>query len=329
MCDFAPRNCLAALRILKALRQGGRDMRAKRRTNRSACRIVLIAATLVVGACDAVNEAVDAIDDIGNDADVHYYVSLGTSLSIGIQPNSSGVLLPTDDGYADQLFDGIRPAFEAAAAAQPRELRLVKLGCAGETLDDMMNGGSCPYFAGSQLEAAVDFLNDNRGKVHLVTIDMGANDFVNAGCIGAIDYLDCTNAVSTQIAIDLATVLTALRDAAGPGTTIVGMNYYNPYLASWLVDAAGQSLAVESSQAAVILNDFLSNTYVTAGIPMANVYVAFQSDDFTTMVNNVPVNVANICEWTYMCDADPVGPDIHANFAGYGQIADTIAAVLP
>jgi len=314
MCDFALRNCLAVLRISKALRQGGRDMRAKRHTNRSACRIVLIAATLVVGACDAVNEAVDAIDDIGNDADVHYYVSLGTSLSVGIQPNSSGVLLPTDDGYADQLFDRIRLVFEAVAAAQPRELRLVKLGCAGETLDDMMNGGSCPYFAGSQLEAAVEFLNDNRGKVHLITIDIGANDFVNAGCLGTTEYLACTNAVSAQIATDLATVLTALRDAADPGTTIVGMNYYNPYLASWLVDAAGQSLAVESSQAAVIFNDFLSTTYATAGIPMANVYAAFQSDDFTTMVsstlpspnNNLPINVANICEWTYMCDVDPV-----------------------
>jgi len=290
---------------------------------------VLIAATLVVGACDAVNEAVDAIDDIGNDADVHYYVSLGTSLSVGVQPNSSGVLLPTDDGYADQLFDRIRPVFEAAPAAQPRELRLVKLGCPGETLDDMMNGGSCVYVAGSQLEAAVDFLNDNSGKVHLVTIDMGANDFRNAGCIGATVDLTCTNAVSAQIATDLATVLAALRDAAGPDTTIVGMNYYNPFLASWLLGSAGESLAIETTQAAIVLNDFLSTTYGTAGIPMANVYAAFQSDDFTTMVNNLPVNVANICAWTYMCDPDPVGPDIHANVDGYAQIADTIAAVLP
>ncbi len=324
MCDFAPRNCLAVLRISKVLRQGDRDMKARSYTLFNAWRIALIATTLPLGACDAVNEIVNST----NGDDVHYYLSLGTSLSIGIQPNSSGLLLPTSDGYPDQLFDGIRPAFEAAGS-QGLKLELVKLGCAGETLDDMMNGGSCPYFAGSQLEAAVDFLNDNRGKVHLVTIDMGANDFVNAGCLGTTEYLDCTDAVSTQIAIDLATVLTALRDAAGPGTTIVGMNYYNPYLASWLVDAAGQSLAVESSQAAIVLNDFLSNTYATAGIPMANVYVAFESDDFTTMVNNLPVNVANICEWTYMCDADPVGPDIHANFAGYGMIADTIAAVLP
>ncbi len=34
-----------------------------------------------------------------------YYVSLGTSLSVGVQPDSNGLTLPTDDGYADELFD--------------------------------------------------------------------------------------------------------------------------------------------------------------------------------------------------------------------------------
>jgi lysophospholipase L1-like esterase len=214
---------------------------------------------------------------------------------------------------------------------------LNKFGCPGETLDDMINGGSCVYIAGSQLEAAVDFLNRNRGFVELVTIDMGANDFRNAGCVTTTVDIDCVNAVSAQIATDLATVLTALRNAAGPDVTIVGMNYYNPYLSSWLTDAAGQTLAMESAQAAVILNDALLNTYTTAGMPMADVYSAFESDDFTTMVastlpapnDQLPASVFNICEWTYNCDPDPVGPDVHANFAGYSLIAQTIEAELP
>ena len=311
-------------------------MREKSYIPYNAWRIALIAATLTVGACDAVNEAADAIDDIGNDADVHYYLSLGTSLSVGVQPDGNGILLPTNDGYADQLFDRIRPAFEAAAAL-PTELRLTKLGCPGETLNDMTNGGNCPYLAGSQLDAAVDFLTDNAGKVHLVTIDMGANDFRNADCINTVVDDTCVNAVSAQIATDLAVVLMALRNAAGPDTTIVGMNYYNPYLSSWLVDAAGRTLAMESALAAVILNDFLFTTYDTAGMSMANVYAAFDSDEFTIMVpyslpppnDQLPVSVANICDLTYMCDPMPVGPDIHANFAGYSLIADTLAAELP
>jgi len=307
-------------------------MRAKSYTPCNAWRIALIAAALAVGACDAANDIVN----IGNDADVHYYVSLGTSLSVGVQPNGSGILFPTGDGYADQLFASIKPAFDAAGA-QARDLQLVKLGCPGETLGDMANGGNCLYVEGSQLDAAVAFLNDNRGNVHLVTIDMGANDFRDGGCIDTTVDLICANAVSTQISIDLAAVLATLRNAAGPDTTIVGMNYYNPFLASWLQDPAGPTLAVESAQAVSVLNGFLGTTYATEGMPLADVAFAFDSDDFTNMVASsqpppneiLPVSVNNICELTYSCDPPPVGPDIHANFAGYSLIADTFAAVLP
>jgi hypothetical protein len=115
------------------------------------------------------------------------------------------------------------------------------------------------------------------------------------------------------------------------------MNYYNPYLASWLEDATGQALAVEAAQAASVFTGFLGTTYATAGAPLADVAAAFESDDFGTIVpsslpppnDQLPVSVANICEFTYMCDPDPVGPDIHANRAGYSLIADAFAAVLP
>ena len=294
----------------------------------------LLAAAFLVTGCDAANEAIDAINDIGNDADVFYYVSLGDSLSVGVQPNSNGTLLPTGDGYPDQLFDQVKAEFEAAGPN--RELRLEKLGCPGETLDDMINGGSCLYLAGSQLDAAVDFLNDNAGKVLLVTIDIGGNDFRNAGCITDAVNIDCVTDVSGQIAMDLATVLASLNDAADPAATIVGMNYYNPYLSSWLEGPDGQVLATASADAAVIFNDALTSTYATAGIAMADVYAAFESDDFVTMVptplpppnDDLPANVANICAFTYMCDAPPVGPDIHANVAGYSLIAETLMAVL-
>ncbi len=306
-------------------------MTAKTQKSFSMWRLAIIVATLPLAACDKVNELVNEL----NDAETHYYLSLGTSLSVGVQPTSGGLPLPTDDGYSNQLFSLVRPGFEASGPNLDMDLN--KFGCPGETLDDMINGGSCVYIAGSQLEAAVDFLNRNRGFVELVTIDMGANDFRNAGCVTTTVDIDCVNAVSAQIATDLATVLTALRNAAGPDVTIVGMNYYNPYLSSWLTDAAGQTLAMESAQAAVILNDALLNTYTTAGMPMADVYSAFESDDFTTMVastlpapnDQLPASVFNICEWTYNCDPDPVGPDVHANFAGYSLIAQTIEAQLP
>jgi lysophospholipase L1-like esterase len=299
------------------------------------CWSAAVAALLILAGCGSGGDAPGEVDNGGGEPVVYYHVSLGTSLAVGVQPNGFGLPLPSDDGYADQLFDLIRPDFEAGGAN--RELRLVKFGCPGETLDDLVNGGICPYLAGSQLDAAVDFLEDNGDKVYLVTIDMGANDFRNADCVTDAVDADCVNAVSQQIATGLAGALATLLDAADPATVIVGMNYYNPYLSSWLDGPDGQALATDSAQAAVVLDDSLRMTYATAGIPMADVYAAFESNNFSTIISSslpppndrLPINVANICTFTYMCDAPPVGPDIHANVAGYSLIADTLADALP
>jgi hypothetical protein len=51
---------------------------------------------------------------------------------------------------------------------------------------------------------------------------------------------------------------------------------------------------------------------------------AFSTDDMTTMVNGIPLDVARICQWTWMCTRG----DIHANTAGYGVIAKAFEAVL-
>jgi hypothetical protein len=74
-----------------------------------------------------------------------YYVSLGTSLSVGIQPDRSGQNQRTDAGYADQLYTILAPGTP--------NLRLVKLGCPGETAATMLAGGLCDYDHGSQLAA--------------------------------------------------------------------------------------------------------------------------------------------------------------------------------
>ena len=268
-----------------------------------------------------------ALPSIGaaNNNGVRYYVSLGTSLSVGIQPDANGTNQLTSDGYADQLFDIIEPQF--------RKIRLVKLGCPGETTETMMEGGICTYPKKSQLAEAVKFLHAHKDKVELVTIDLGVNDILAAGCI--IDTVvdnSCIAEVFDQISINLPVILTALREAAHPDTPIIGMNYYNTFLAFWLAGPAGQLLAVQSAGLADILNNFvLLGVYLSFGIPMADVAGAFQSDDFSIIPVPpfVPLNVALICQWTYMCVAPPVGPNIHANPIGYGVIAGAFAAVLP
>ena len=93
---------------------------------------------------------------------------------------------------------------------------------------------------------------------------------------------------------------------------------------------AGETLAMQSALAIAVVMDDLGMTYATAGMPVADVYAAFKSDDFDTIdpSSMLPVCVANICDLTYMFDS-AVGPDIHANFDGYSRIADAFVAVLP
>src|ERR1700748_504089 len=97
-----------------------------------------------------------------------YYLALGDSLARGVQPNAAGVSVMTSDGYPDQVYAALHPSRPG--------LRLVKLGCPGETTVSMINAGICRYPEGSQLAEAVDFLQAHRGRVLLVTLDIGAND---------------------------------------------------------------------------------------------------------------------------------------------------------
>ena len=54
-----------------------------------------------------------------------FYLSVGTSLSVGVQPNPAGQNRRTQEGYPDQLY---------AALSQTRpKMRLVRLGCLDET----------------------------------------------------------------------------------------------------------------------------------------------------------------------------------------------------
>ena len=271
--------------------------------------------------------AMPTIGAAGNNG-VRYHVSLGTSLSVGIQPDARGTNQLTDDGYADQLFDIIEPDF--------RKIRLVKLGCPGETTTTMMAGGICTYSEGSQLAQAVEFLHAHKDKVELITIDLGVNDVLAAGCIVGTDVnVACVITAFNQVATNLPIILTVLSQAADPGTSIVGMNYYNSFLAFWLIGIDGQVLAMQSAALLDILNnDVLGFIYGLFDIPVADVAGAFQSNDFVTMVELapgfiVPLNVARICQWTYMCVPPPVGPNIHANPTGYGVMAGAFDALLP
>ncbi len=248
----------------------------------------------------------------------HYYLALGDSLAASAQPNGD-----FQHGYAEQLL--------AKLQQQDPTLQLVKLGCGGESTTSMIYGSQDPSVAAScgppsfyrqtyphktQLAEAVAFLEAHRKFVSLVTIDIGANDLPNL----------------LAIATNLPIIIDELRGAAGPGVPIVGMNYYDPNLATiWLGGGGLADLNAEIGFA-VAFNDFLEGFYEAdpsdGATPYADVETAFQVTD-TTLVNGTPLDVLRECQWTWICFPPPLGPDVHANTAGYGEIAQAFLDALP
>lgn len=252
-------------------------------------------------------------------APASYYLALGDSLSQGVQPDAAGASVLTRQGYADQVYAALRHGRPG--------LRLVKLGCPGETSRTMIAGGICRYPGGSQLAAAVAFLRAHRGHVLLVTIDIGANDAEDCGSgqsIGKVAY--CFLASIPQALGNLATILTRIRAAAGPRVPIAGMSYYLPALAVWRDGLVGRALARIAEQLAVGYDDLISGVYRNYGARVADVFAAFGTADFgnpvtMTGAGTLPRNVAMVCRLTWECANPPQGPNQHPNQAGYAVIA--------
>jgi lysophospholipase L1-like esterase len=243
-----------------------------------------------------------------------YYLALGDSLAIGVQPSSNGDV-PTNKGYADDLYTAYR--------THVRGLRLAKLGCSGETSTTMTQGGICSYAEGSQLAAAVSFLQTHR--IAFVTLDIGANDIDQCISLTGIDETCVTNGL-TAVATNLPKILAELRAAVGPSTLIVAMNYYDPFLAAWTLGTSGQALAKASLQVTTAFNGILQSAYQAFAIPMAGVASAYRISDFTIIpVLNLPLNVLLELTWTWIGAPAPLGPDIHPNNLGYAVIAGAFA----
>jgi lysophospholipase L1-like esterase len=264
-----------------------------------------------------------------------YYLSLGDSLSVGIQPNQSDLHRPfpfmgaggfggarSPEGFSDQLAAVERQTIPT--------LHLVKLGCGGESTSSMIAGpaelpgqtehtvGLCNYQYGSQLDDAVAFLERHSGQVAFVTISIGANDVIPCGT----DLLCLTSALQT-IQVNLANILARLRAAAGPGVPIAGMNYFSTAVVAWFDNPALAQLIVNLT---VQANNVLEGSYLLAGSPVADVEAAFSTTDFSLTPSGVPLNVARICQWTWTCTPFE---NAHPNAAGYAVIAQAFQQVLP
>ena len=244
-----------------------------------------------------------------------YYVAVGDSLARGIQPLPNGRLIETNQGYVDDLYDALR-------LRRPL-LQLAKLGCSGETTTTMLyGGGPCFYTDGSQLLQAINFIQTH--KVALITISIGGDNIQH--CISTAGVIDeaCLGAGVAAIQSDLPQIVAALRLAAGPGVPIVGANFYDPFLAAWVLlpQPQGPMLAQESLVITQGLNILLGGIYTGLGAKVADVAGAFRIADFSNVpVINIPRNVFIALTRTWIGAPPPRGPDTHPNAVGYLTMA--------
>ncbi|GAB3655348.1 hypothetical protein GCM10027589_14480 [Actinocorallia lasiicapitis] len=238
-----------------------------------------------------------------------YLLTLGDSLSVGTQlfPDAE---LPraTDEGHGEFLL--------AALRAKEPGLKLVKLGCGGETTTTMINGGKCAYPEGSQLNAALAFLRSHPGRVKYVTLGIGAN---NAACALSLD-LACGAGAVVTVGADASKIQAKLREAGGSTPVYASMTLFNPGLAAW---TKGEKLKAVASVPMLDLYNLTQRTAAFAnGFRVAEVAAAFGSHDFSTKVTvepygSLPLAVARICAWSTQCDRD----DAHLKTEGYRQMA--------
>lgn len=258
-----------------------------------------------------------------------YYLALGDSLTAGVQPKASGANANTAKGFANQL-------------ARKAGVRLVNFGCGGATSGSLIDGSKkCsparkPGYRNtspktSQLAAAESFLKKHKGKIAFLTIDIGANDVASCGAGGKIDG-PCLTAGLARIKKYVPVIAKRLRKAAGKKLPMAVMTLYDPFLQLWYSNPAVAAASVQIAKTQV--NDVLSKSFRKQGFKVADVAGAFGTYlpfSQTTTYNGragVPVAVANICRYTWMCAPAPRGPNIHANTKGYGVIAGAFRKAL-
>ncbi|MGW5875515.1 GDSL-type esterase/lipase family protein [Nocardiopsis terrae] len=314
-----------------------------------------VAAAVVVAGCSAGGDEEPATAQ-------SFYLSLGDSLTVGVQPDPEGQPEETSEGYTDVLYRSLKDADST--------IQHERMGCGGEDTTTFVGGGiaGCDsrYEAGSQLDEAEAFLKEHGDQVELVTLTIGGNNFTN--CVEGVDAdrdpeaeLDiddvgvdeeCVANGLERLETEVPVIAERLTEAAGPDTQIIGMTYYNPFLALALLEepesgedaegsgdaeASGESgeepepaeeadedLAARTVEILGQVNESLTDSYQAAGIDVADVDTVFDGTDTEVPAGSetgMPANLQQICDLTWMCDLTR-GPDIHTNLAGAQAIAE-------
>ena len=277
---------------------------------------------MVVGAVAAAASLTTAAAGATGPPGATYYVAVGASESLGVQPTAASPHgAPTDDGYANALV--------AIEHSRWPGLRLVHFGCPGITAEAaLVGGGPCSFGTGSEVAAAVDFVRDHPGRTVLATVDLGFNDVWPCLAHNAVDAA-CAAAALDRVSRVLPIVLQRLRAAGGSGMQVVGLLHNDPYLTGSFRGPVGRRFSAAALSVIDRLNTILAGIYHRAGAAIANVPSAFSLGTNVPAAvaggGTLPRDVAKNCTLTWMCARH----NLHPNATGYDVIAGAIAAALP
>ena len=252
----------------------------------------------------------------------NYYLSLGDSYAQGYQPGfPSGS--ETLHGFANRV----------AASVGHRKLTLENFGCGGATTSSILHSVGCsgealdgvPYPSTTQEAAALRFIAAHRGRIGLITISIGGNDF--DGCVGAPPA--CVTDAMPEMQANIETLSAALRSAVGANVPIIAITYPDVVLGAWVDGSAGKALAEQSLQAfRQTINPTLKAAYAPSRVTFVDVTAATGAYvPLTTLVNHrpygrVPYAVSRVCTLTWFCQQQ----NIHPKNAGYAEIAALVTA---
>ena len=275
--------------------------------------------------------SVAALPGVGQAASVTrpYELTLGDSYSIGYQPGLGGT-----PGYSAYL-------------ARRLKMQVENFGCGGATTSSLINTAGCgdpasqdavAYSATTQEQAAVEFIAEHPGKVALITVSIGGNDF--DGCSTAT----CVQAAMPTMGANIESLLQSLTSAlsqADDSAPIIGLTYPDVELGLYVYPTnPPSSAAIAQAQSSVqsfdeLINPTLSQAYASipggsfVDVTSAPYGKATLGDDTPLTVTQkthpygrVPVAVAEVCKLTYFCSQG----NIHADTKGYNFIGSLLVA---
>jgi lysophospholipase L1-like esterase len=248
----------------------------------------------------------------GSAAPQAYYLALGDSMAYGFQPGKARRGLPPsgfNTGYVD--------VFAARLRALAPGIQVVNYGCPGESIVTFAKG-RCPWLAegnrlhdsfhGSQLDAALAFVQAHPGQVSPITITLWGND-VAALEEACHNKLRCIRKRApralAQMASRLRSILAQLR-AAAPEAEIIATGAWN-----FEVDRLARVAFLYRS-----LDKRISRAAARAGAHVADTRSIFNPR------GSLAAARARICALTFMCSQG----DPHPKNRGYRAIAEAFLA---